>query len=102
MLSKSVAVILLALTLSPFNAPFQPVGGTEQQNALIESLSALRHDSDSRATVAQPSPESNHAAVALFVLPVASSTQAAGFGARTGHPAAATGDYVPLTSVLRL
>jgi len=101
MLTKSFAFILLTLTLSPFNAPFQPGGESEQQSALIESLSALRHDSDSRAVIGQPSPESNHLAVTpLLESHVASSIDCA--GSTRARRSASIGDYFPLAAVLRL
>ena len=101
MLAKSFAFVLLALTLSPFNAPFQPVGGTEQQNVLIESLSALRHDKDSRAVIAQPAPESHHVAVTLVLDPQVVSTDCAAFDSGPRR-SASVGAYPPLAAVLRV
>lgn len=103
MLKKSFAFILLALTLSPFNAPFQPGGGSEQQIAPIESLSVLRQDNESRAVIAQRSPESRGVTIAplletLFV----SKTHGAGIVSAGTSRSASTGDFFPLDAVLRL
>jgi hypothetical protein len=101
MLKKFFAFILLTLTLSPFNAPFQPAGGSEQQSTLIESLSAMRHDSASRAVISRPSTEPTCVAVTpLRHSHLTISNDDAGFssGARRF---AVTGDY-PLAAVLRL
>ena len=106
MLKKSFALVLLILALSPFNAPFQPSGGAEQQQiAQIELLSAIRQNIHSRAVIEQRSAEP-HGVVAVssrestFVVLLSDLARVLSSG-RSGR-SALTGDYFPRAAVLGL
>ena|SRR5688500_3633421 len=56
-LKRSLAFVLLALALSPFNAPFQTGvldSANTEQIVSIESLFPLRENTDARALVQRP------------------------------------------------
>jgi hypothetical protein len=104
MLAKSFAFILLTLALSPFNAPFQPGDGSDQQIASVEQLSAIRQNSASRAVIAQRSANPDGVAVALpfEFTPVMMSRDSASVDRTGSWKSPSAGDYLVLAAVLRL
>lgn len=103
MLKKLFALVLLILALSPFNAPFQTSGGSEQQIGCVEQLSAIRNNSHSRDVLAQPFAHSDGAAVVSTLQPasILTSNESPGL-LRADHRWTLCGDYSPRIAILRL
>jgi hypothetical protein len=73
-LKRLLALVLLALALSPFNAPFHTAvvdNATTEQIVPVESLIALRESTDCRAMVQRRAVEPDGVSIApLFDVPV--------------------------------
>jgi hypothetical protein len=103
MLTKSFAVILLFLALSPFTAPFQTDTIENHEIASIERLSAIRQHADLRTLTIPRLPEPDCVGTA----PTPSEWTVLSWTVRAGTLAsdnthAATGDYFALATVLRV
>jgi hypothetical protein len=74
LLKRLLAFVLLALALSPFNAPFQTGvadNATTEQIVPVESLIALRQSTDARAMVERRAVEPGGVSIApLFDVPL--------------------------------
>jgi hypothetical protein len=104
MLTKSFAVILLLLALSPFTAPFQADTGDEHQIASIEQLSAIRQNADLRILTARRSPQPHRAGTLPTISEFTAALPSTPPAVLTSHTRrqASTEDDLVLATVLRL
>jgi hypothetical protein len=102
MLTKSFAIVLLFLALSPFTAPFQTDSGDEQQIASIEPLSSIRQHANFRTLTASRLPEPDCVGTAAASESAVLSWTARAVSVSSGSGHAPTGDYFALATVLRV
>ena len=102
MFAKSFALVLLLLAVSPFSAPFQTGTGDEQHIASVETLSGIRQYSAARAVIAQRFANLDGVEIVSPDLTGVLPTDLAACAIFRTRTSASTGDYAPLTAILRL